>query len=275
MKIAAWMVVRSYDGIEEYYIDMALKSIVDHVVGVYIQNQGCEDNTIEVAKEVLGDKVPLCVDYLPTGLERFDPAYNEPEYRSKCVMRCEELFKPEWLLKIDADDMYTPFFFNRIQEEEESGRLSFFNSVRHSSERFITPEWRSQSSHAKTMYEGRAYYDPHSHLWRTGLGIQYIKNPGMGGSFFHCVLNKAPDPTFWLPGICNIHLHRSFGPKAFPFWKEGGDEFEETIPFNPEVQAPKWFQSQMNMGEAIRTTSAEFTWPSFVMDKWNAWGVYK
>lgn len=269
MNIAAWMVIRSYDGIEEYYVSMAVKSILKYVDALYVQDQGCEDATIQVVKDTVAGQIPLTVEFIPTGLPRFHPEYNEPNFRSLALARCEEIFKPDWLLKIDADDVYTPLFFEKIEEMEATGELSKYNSIRHSSERFITPEWRSQSKHARCTVGGIDYYDPHSHLWRSGLGIWYVKNPGMGNSFFHCVLNKEPNPTFWLPGICNIHLHRSFGNKAFKFWAEGGDVFEEIIPFDPKKQAPKWFFSQLNAGEAIYSPHE---WPDYIMSKWKKWG---
>jgi hypothetical protein len=62
-----------------------------------------------------------------------------------------------------------------------------------------------------------------------------------------------------------------FGPKAFNFWRSDGDEFEETKPFNPRKQAPKWFSSPVNMGSAIKI---DYPWPDFIMDKWKEWGVY-
>jgi len=271
MKIAVWMVVRSYSGIEEYYISMAIESVVNYVDAIYIQDQGCEDQTIQVAKETVRDRIPLVIESVPTNLPRFDKAYNEPFFRSQALKRAEEIFKPDFLLKCDADDMYTPDFFKTVKQMEESGELSKYNSIRHSSERFITPEWRSQSKHAKQIFDGLPFYDPHIHFWRSGLGIHFVKNPGMGGSFFHCVLNKEPIPILCLPGIHNIHLHRSFGNKAFKFWAEGGDEFEETTPFCPEKQAPKWFRSQLNMGQATYTP---YPWPEYIKDKWRKWGEY-
>jgi hypothetical protein len=63
-----------------------------------------------------------------------------------------------------------------------------------------------------------------------------------------------------------------FGPKAFRFWRQGGDIFEETKPFNPKRQAPKWFNDPHNMGAAIRV---DYPWPDFIMKKWMEWGCYE
>ncbi len=270
MKIAAWMVVLSLDGTEEYYIDMALKSIIDHVSGIFILDEGCTDNTIKIAREVVGDKVPLYVEYYPTNLPRFDPTYNEPHFRTRAVTRAEQVFKPDWLLKIDCDDVYTPLFFERLQQLEESGELAQYNSIRHSSERFVTPEYRTASEHALEVVDGVNYYDPHTHCWRSGLAVQYIPNPNMSG-YLHCVLSPTRLPELWLPGIVNIHLHRSFGPKSIAFWREGGDVFEHCTPFNPRRMAPKWFENSLNMGSAVHTP---YPWPDYILSKWQKWMVY-
>jgi hypothetical protein len=187
------------------------------------------------------------------------------------LKRAEEIFNPVWLLQCDADDTFTPYFFNAVNHINKIGKMANFNCVRHASERFITPEYRSQSPHAKQVIGGHDYYDPHTRLWRAGQGVKYVPNPCQTG-FFHCVLRPEPNPTFWIPGICNIHLHRMFGPKAFIFWHEGEDEFEDTIPFNPKLQAPKWFYHEMNMGTAVYTP---YEWPDYIMKKWEAWGTYE
>ena len=271
MHIVAWMVLLSSNDLEAYYIDMAIKSIIDHVDALYIQDQGCTDSTLDIARKTVDNKIPLVIEENKTDLPRFHPDYAEPIFRSAALERAEEIFKPDFLLKIDADDVYTEYFYEQVKLLENQGTFLLYNSLRHSSERFITPEYRSQSPHARQIVDGVPFYDAHIHFWKAGLNVRFVKNPGQTG-WFHNVLQPVPEPVLWLPGICNIHLHRSFGPKAFKFWAEGGDVFEETIPFNPRRQAPQWFNSQMNMGYAVRT---DFQWPAYIMEKWKKWGVYE
>lgn len=270
MNIAMWMVILSTDGIDEYYVDLALKGTFENVKSIYIQDQGCTDNTIDIIKEIVGSQTEMVVESVPTGLPRFDRNYNEPYYRSLAIKRCEEIFRPDWLLQQDTDEIFTPFFFQKIKELESSGQLDKYMSVRTATERFITPEYRSQQHHALQVIDGFPHYDPHTRLWRARLGTEYVKNPGVEG-FFHCVLRPDPQPTFLIPGICHLHLHRTFGPKAEPFWREGGDEFEDPIilPFSPEKKAPKWFKVQKE--EAVYTP---FPWPDYVIDRWRRWGEY-
>ena len=261
MNIVAWLVVRD----DAYYVGMAIKSIVSYVDALYVQDQNSKDKTLDVILENVG-KTPIWVDRVDTGLPRFDKNYNEPLYRSLAIARCEAQFKPEFLLQLDADEIYTSHFFERLKHLPEG-----VNGVRHATERFITPIARSQSPHALQNVDGKLYYDPHTRFWRAGRGVRYIKNPTVEG-YLHCILNSEPNPIFWIPGLCHIHLHRSFGPKAFDWWKQGGDIFEETKPFNPKRQAPKWFNSELNMGTALTT---EFDWPDYVLNKWKDWGNYE
>ena len=264
MKIAAWLVVKE----EDYYVGMAIKSVAPFVDAIYVQDQYSQDNTIENIKEAAGS-TKLCIDRIDTGLDRFDGRYNEPYFRTLAINRCEQHFQPDWLLQIDADEIYTPEFFNIVNELQDSGELEKYNGLRHATERFITPHHYSQSSHALQTIEGKPYYDPHTRFWRACRDVKYVNNPKLSG-FLHCVLRPNPEPLLWVPGIMHIHLHRTFGPKAFPFWREGGDKFEEVTPFNPQKQAPKWFAHEL-----AETAYTDFQWPDYVMEIWNKWGIYE
>lgn len=279
MKITVWMVILSENGLEEYYVDMALKAVMPYANGIFIQDQGSPDNTVSVIKETIGEQVPYCIDIQKHGLPRFSPDYNEPYYRSLAMEMAEKAFpENDWLLQVDSDDYYTPYFFETVKQLNETGELKPYNSVRHGGARFVTPEYSAQrgdnSLGIRQEHNGFSYLDPHTRLWRYGLGVKYIENPAFKDSeyhFLHCVLEPEPVPVYWLPGLCDIHLHRMFGPKAWKFWEEGGDKFERTTPFNPRTQAPQWFNDVVNMGDAVYTA---YDWPEFVMEKWREWGRY-
>src|ERR1035437_10352052 len=112
MRIAAFMVVKN----EEYYIGMALRSVLPYVLGVYIQNQCSTDGTVaEIEKVAVGFPIGISRDDIDTGSrERFANDYDEPKFRTMAVERCEEIFKPDWILKLDADEIYTPHFFRSL-----------------------------------------------------------------------------------------------------------------------------------------------------------------
>ena len=274
MDITAWMVIKD----DEYYVDMAVKAILPYVSAIYVQDQKSKDNSVDIIGESVANRIPYWIETVDTGLERFDPTYNEPHYRNLALKRAKELFKSDWLLQFDADDYYTPYFFKRLKELEDSGELAPYNSIRQSSERFVTPEYRAQrganSLGIHQIINGEAFLDPHTRLWRSNLGCEYVENPAFKDSemhFLHCVLHPEPMPMYWLSGMCVIHLHRMFGPKAWAFWEEGGDKFDKITPFNPRRLAPKWFYDMVNMGDAVYT---DYDWPDFVMNKWKEWGVY-
>lgn len=277
MKITLWMVILN----DQYYVDMALKAALPYVDGVFIQDQSSTDGTIEVIHKTLDDsEVPYCIEIEPHGLPRFSKEYNEPHYRTLALEMAESAF-PEnyWLLQCDADDYYTPYFFEKLNQLNESGELKPYNGVRQASDRFVTPEYRAQqgdnSLGIRQEVNGVSYLDPHTRLWRYGLGCKYVINEELTQEseypFLHCILEPEPMPIYWLPGLCVIHLHRMFGPKAWAFWGEGGDKFERTTPFNPRRQAPKWFNDMVNMGDSVYT---DYDWPEFIMEKWKQWGVY-
>ena len=275
MKITLWMVILD----DEYYVDMALKAALPYVDGIYIQEQGCTDDSVKVIRETVKHQVPIVIDHVPHNLGRFSPAYNEPEFRNQAIDNAEMLFpKNDWLLQCDADDLYTPLFFESVKKLDAEGKLEGFNSIRQSGERFISPEWRAQEGDNELgiiqEIDGVKYLDPHTRLWRMRQGVRYVVNPEFSDGdfpFLHCVLMPEPVPVYWLPGICVIHLHRMFGPKAWAFWEEGGDVFERRTPFNPAKQAPKWFAADVNMGNAKHTP---YDWPDFVIEKWLKWGEY-
>lgn len=268
LNIACVMVLKSENGIDAYYIDMALLSLLPHVNAIYVQDQGCRDETIEIVKETVGNRIPLIIEKEFSTHKRFDETYNEPLYRNRSIERCEELFNPDWMIQCDADDIFTPFLFEKVGEFEKLGKLEGYNGIFYSSDRFITPEFKTNYRGDLVEYGGRWWVDPHYKFWRTNFKVRY---PAREAGHFHNVPARDPAPLLCIEGVCNIHLHRMFGPKAFAFWRQGGDVFEETKPFNPRRQAPKWFNAVQNMGSAVRV---EYAWPDHIMNKWKEWGNY-
>ena len=261
MKIAAYMVVKN----DAYFIGMAIKSVLPYVCGIYIQDQMSDDGTWEKIQEIGRGEKKIVGEQVDTGPGRFHDGYNEPFFRSMAVERCEEIFKPEWVLKLDADEIYTPFFFEQLEKAD----LKDYEAVRVAGDRFISKTRRSNHpSSMETSPEGVKFVDPHTQLWRAGLGIRYMQNPFF--TRFHPILSPDPWPQYWLEGICNIHLHRIFGPKSLPFWRdEGGGNMVH--PYHPPTQAKKWYESSVNLGNS---EEVDFVWPDFVLEKWKDWGIW-
>jgi hypothetical protein len=269
MRIAAYMVVKD----DAYYVDMAIKSVLQYVCGVYVQDQFSEDGTQDVVNKIKSDDPGgnrIVMERFHTGSGRFSSGYDEPKWRSLAVARCEELFFPHWILKLDADEIYTQYFFEKLIELERELVLENFVSVRVSGDRFISKTRRSIHPTSIEMSDkGFPFVDPHNQLWRAFMGMKYIQNPAF--TRFHPILHPDPFPQYWLPGICNIHLHRTFGPKSLPFWQEGGDPPMQGPPYNPPSQSKKWYESDINLGNS---EEACFDWPDYVLQKWEKWGCW-
>lgn len=266
MRIVAWMVVKD----DQFYVDMALKSVLPFVDGVYIQDQASTDGTIEEIKKIGSDKIRL--EIVDTNLPRFDPKYDEPFYRSLALARAELWFNPDFLLKLDADEIYTPYFFEQIKAHEAEFKAGTYAAARISGDRFISTTRKvatTKTQHGLVIHEGQKYYDPHTHFWRANLKVRYVKNPAMTG-FTHCVLSPDPHPQLWIPGVCDVHLHRTFGPKSITFWEEGGEKINREKPC-PPVDCPNWYKSDVNLGES---EECDFPWPEYVLEKWRAWGIW-
>lgn len=237
-----------------------------------MSTDGTYERILSLKPERDGEKI--FVEQIDTGhRERFEQGYNEPHWRTEAVKQAEGIFSPEWILKLDADEIYTEYFFHRLETLLTPDFK--FEAVRVSGDRPVSKDfWATLGSTVleKTEFspEGGRFGDPHTQLWRAGK-YYYTTNPGLSGTFLHPVLTPNPEPQYWLPGICNLHIHRIFGPKAFNFWAEGGDVFERKTPFHPPTMAPKWYFHKVNMGTA---EWRRFKWPDYVMKKWEAWGCW-
>ncbi|KKL69909.1 hypothetical protein LCGC14_2110210 [marine sediment metagenome] len=266
MRLAAHVSIKD----DAFYIDMALKSVAPNVEGIYVQDQSSTDGTPDVVREMqklFPGKIVLETVPQPYDMQ-FHKDYNEVEYRNRAVKKTIELFNPDFICKLDADEIITQSFFDTMRGLD----LEKFNAVCVSESRFIS---RKLVSRDLEIYgfkiAGHWYYGGHILFWRASLGTMYAHNPSFPGCHFHPILQPDPAPYYWMPGNYHIHLHRTFGPKAFRFWAEGGDEFEKVNPFNAREMAPKWFNAKENLGTA---EEIEYDWPDYVLEKWKEWGIW-
>lgn len=266
MNLVACIVLKSEDGIDEYYIDIAIRSLVPYVSGIYIQDQGCTDDTIKVIQNIK-TSVPIFIEEELTNLPRFSAGYNECLYRNKAIERCEQLFRPEWIVQNDADDFFTNYFFERFLEMDSKGELAGAKSIYYATERFIAPGFKSGYRGDMVEMGGQYFHDGHNKVWRADAKPRYPVTDG--GAFHHALTDLYPAIVMSPNEVCNIHLHRSFGPKAFNYWRSEGDVFDETVPFNPRRQAPKLWCAPANMGSWVKS---DYQWTWYVMEKWERWG---
>jgi len=269
MKFAVWMVVRD----DEYYVDMAIKSVLPYVDGIYILDNGSEDGTIETIEsfdsaKILLEKIKYDVpSHKKSPYWGFDPQYDgnslEAQTRNLCVKNCIEAFNPAWLIQIDADEVYTKLFFETLNNLD----LHNLTAVQHSTDRFCATDYISRQP---TIWAGDRY-DPHHRSWNGNLNVKWHRYEGN-----HVVPEIMPghqhfggDTAPWLDGIIHIHLHRMFGPKSVEFW---GTPKEAGVPYNPRITSPKLFAEQMQNAKKVA-----FDWDKelpFVIEKWREWGVW-
>lgn len=266
LDLAVHMVVRD----DVFYIDLALKSLLPYVKGIFIQDQGSTDGTLEIIKKYADWTSSVQYEIVDTGMKiRFQEAYNEPYWRTQCLKHCEWVFKPRWLLKCDADEIYTEYFFDQLEKVLKPD--AWFECVRVSGERFVSKNYLARAPqdtmcHLEIDQHGTVFIDPHTQVWAAGK-YYYIDNPSFPDSHFHPILDPDPKPQLWIPGVCNIHLHRLFGPKSVRFWEEGGEKLDKEHPYPPR-DCPKWFNGPTNMGNAIQF---DFQWPEYVLVRWRQW----
>jgi len=275
VKSAVWMICRN-DG---YYIDMAIKSVLSNVDGIYIFDNGSDDNTIEVIESFHSDKIYLekqrytteygdsysLIDCAVHPYWRWDEQYDgnslEAHTRNYAMKRCMEIFTPHWLLNLDADEVVTQLLFNRLNQLD----LDIVTSVEHNTDRFID----SQHIAREPNTWGYMRYDPHIRFWNTKTPMKWLRQRREYGHVRIIGPQEVTDGNEFSPSRCtnkwiehlrkygeenriflydilHIHLHRMFGPKSAYFFEHYGNnhEFKVKVDFNWEQELPfvweKW-----------------------------------
>lgn len=271
MKIACWIVVRN----DEFYIDMAIKSVLPYVSGIYILDNGSTDKTIDIIKSFKSKKIFL--EKIKYKFERpniykgdrtathpywkWDSRYDgnslEAQTRNLCIKHCVKRFKPDWLIQLDADEIFTPLFFKQLKNYD----LKNIVAIKHSTERFVTKD--------RLGYNPKfgAHYDPHERSWNPNLGIRWVKQDKKNGHVVPRLPNGRQWKIVWMDGIVHIHLHRTFGPKSEEFW---GVKKKLGVPYNPKENISR-FNALLKESKPTK-----FNWDGleFVINKWKRWGIW-
>lgn len=261
------MVVRD----DEYYVDMAIKSVLPYINNLYILDNGSEDGTIEIIEAFSSDKIHLekikydfpCASFdrghhtITHPYWRYDEQYDgnslEAQTRNICMRNCIETFNPDWLIQIDADEVFTKLFFDTLKKLNSSN----ISAIAHSTDRFITEHHIARDP---VKWDGDIY-DPHRRSWKANVPVKWIK-PDKGNKH---VVPRMPQisvimpqiSVIWIDGIVHIHLHRMFGPKSKSFLDNMDKDF---------------YDEQMKHSKKVN-----FDWDSelpFVAEKWREWGGF-
>lgn len=216
MKFVAWMLVRD----EQWYVDMALRSLENYCDKVVIIDTGSTDSTLEKIA-AFGDLVHL---------EQRDRYEVKPDERGfyhrayfcNIAIRIAKSYRPEFLLAIDADEYFLPGVFDLPYQFPDA------------------PSWAT-STYSLSSLDPLTYFadlssqddlnEPHIRLVRNLPGYGYVPNL-MRPEYGYCHSYPSWD-DFHLaplekqcPGVFHLHF-RWLGPKrirdaqAFEYIRSG------------------------------------------------------
>ncbi len=290
MRRAAWIVVKD----DEFYIEMALRSVIDYVEGVFILDTGSTDRTLEEVYKVQKEYPIKIIFETNTSFgcetQKFSPMYIEADARNYAMHKSIRLFKPDWIIQIDADEVFNERYWEVFEAMEASQKV-----FGHSTNLPITTSSVSNSPHAFVKWGDTILYDPHVRAWSTKLDVEWIKETGRH------VVPKLKGHSEDLHYSCftkdnvHFHLHRAFGPKSIYAWltnhKLGWKAAitELNIPaefaFRQETYEkayPQYFKNgkftppieHLDRMKGL-SISISHELPSYVKDKWELWGDWE
>lgn len=277
MRIAAWMVVRN----DAYYVDMAIRSLAGHVDGIVVVDTGSTDDTKEKLQQMHGlDILVLEKDFGGTG--RFEDGYREAEARNYAMKQTIQAFDPDWLVQIDADEVYNDRFWECVKDAYATGAQGFG----HPTSMPVTPDLVSSHPLDMQIWDGKwKLFDPHVRSWDARLQVTWVKPEGGH------VIPVGACHNYVTSDDVHFHLHRSFGPKSLHAWftnfEKGWEDAAENLGVSPErINDQEWFEEKyperfisgkfvppaevlLSRMKYVKETSHLL--PEFVVSKWKEW----
>jgi glycosyltransferase involved in cell wall biosynthesis len=215
MNISIVMVVRN----EEYFLHLSLRNALKHADDVYVLDTGSTDKTHEVLQQFKhenpGRLIWECVDF--GGKYSFDKEYREKDARNYALDQAERLFEPDWIVRMDADEVFDPLLFAKLRTCSKNC-VSFGTELptQH------TPFRLNRSKEDCHVWQGILLHDPHIFAWNCrNLKVRWAQPEGrhveLRGDGFSVGLSMIIDQPV------HFHLHRAFGPKSiytFLYWEK-------------------------------------------------------
>jgi len=234
---AIWMVIRD----EEFFIDLAIQSVIDYVDGMYILDTGSKDGTFSKIFEFQRKNTKIIYEYKEFGGDRkFGVGYREVDARNYAASRCKQIFDPYWIITLDADEVFNSRYFEILS--------SFTGDcLAHSAS--LPTSLTTVSNHPLDCekWDGIRLFTPSIRVWRSDIPVIYTLREGQ-----HCVPRVEGFKDYLaLPGRVitqdhvHFHLHRAFGPTS------SKEEFEKFAKYSISMTHPL---------------------PEFVIDRWREWG---
>lgn len=292
MKKIVVLVVRD----EEFYIDMALDSIISDVEGIYILDTGSKDRTLSIITD-FATRFPnkiVCEDKDFGGITKFAVGYREMNARNFALERATAFFDPDWIICMDADEVFAKKFWTYWGTRINMNHTT----VGHPTECPTSPEPIMISRHPQSMvnWRGQQLHDPHVRIWNNRKQkVRWIHPNGR-----HVVLSSNGQNDLScdviIPEPVHFHFHHSFGPKSIYSYLSAGlitqpGNLDGTLPTSDiynqaiyERDFPQLFNEkgqfmvnkqllQANKSISIPLVE-EFKFSSIVTDKWQKWGDY-
>lgn len=289
IKVLVQMVVRD----EEFYIDMALESVVNKAHGVFVLDTGSTDGTVEKVKEYQSkySNIYLEEKFFGGNYKWETGVYKETDARNYLNRRAREEFpEADWMLVLDGDELVNDYFFSEIERVSSLGATSMGHAT---SLPTSTTTVLNTAKDIKVMEDdikhGVSYcFDGHFRAWEKNHRTEWVYIPGTRNPFQGVFVgNKAISELH-----CHFHMHYAMGPKSIYGWLVNWKLTETSvpevlgIPFKDwcnqkvyEEKFPDWFlngkfkpKTDM-LKEFLKVSTQINTYlPQFAVEKWEAWG---
>jgi len=295
MKTVVPMVVKN----EEFYIDMAIRSVADHVDGVYVLDTGSTDETFlkvqhlqRTYKNIKYEYKKFCV-----GNERFPADYDEVISRNYCIEKAIQTFGDVgWIIILDGDEILNERYFEVFEEAKASGAKTIGHATSIPASPYLV--W-NEEKYFTTWSDKWRLFDPHVRAWSTQLNVRFIRRKENISHMILKVVGREEDlhHEYVMTDHVHFHLHRSFGPKSLYRYIFGinmevtgreacakiGIDYADI--FNQSLITRKFPQYFEVNGKFVPPYNLDKTWmsnfaaishplPHFVVEKWKFWGYW-
>jgi glycosyltransferase involved in cell wall biosynthesis len=284
---------------EEFYIDMAIRSVVRHVDGIYVLDTGSTDGTIQKITDlqktygnIICESKKFCV-----GDGRFPSDYDEVVSRNYAIDKAIQTFGDvSWIIILDGDEILNDRYF----EDFENAKASGSKTIGHATNIPVSPYlvW-NEEKYFTTWSDKWHLFDPHVRAWSTQLDVKFVRRKENISHMILKVVGREEDlhHEYVMTDNVHFHLHRSFGPKSLYRYIFGinmevtgreacakiGIDYSDI--FNQELIMTKFPQYFDYRGKFIPPFNLDKNWmnnfaaishpmPNFVIDRWKSWGYW-
>jgi|GEM_PF-3796315 len=290
-----WIVARN----DMFYIDMAIRSVIDHACVVVLDTGSIDDTpkVIHKIEKLYPGKMYFETKFFGTPGKRFPPDFIEMDVRNHAIDRAIEVFKGvEWLIQLDADEIVNEHYWEEFKKAKSSGE----NTFGYATNILTSPNLVLNDKSYFQMWSGKYnLFDPHVRVWNASVPVRWY--PRTLGETIHCVpkVDGVHELFHGYVSLDNIHfhLHRSFGPKSIWHYLTGhrglsGREASEILGVdysemfhNQKLMQEKFPQFFDLYGKFKPPVGLNEDWvknsipvshpiPDFVVERWKSWGYF-